>query len=209
MSDSILKGCNPVTSMDQAKEPVVSALLPVKGLRHDDNGELTKDAIQIINDGIKSLGVDPTAEESRAAILSEAKHVLCKINAQYEFMLGEYSNGLSSNKPASKELFDQIKEKHQGMKDIISISRHILDMPIVSKDDPNKMKEGFQDDVPDPNAEMRNQLNAIDSGLMEFGARNYELSNEKNNSMNAYLNMYGYLNVVAIGLLFYIAMARP
>jgi hypothetical protein len=154
---------------------------------------------------MKSLGVDPTTEESKTAILSEAGHILCKINAQYQYMISVYSDSIKTGDPLSKTIFQQIQEKNQMMRDIIGISRHIMDMP----SDSNKMIEGFQGTTSNSNNDVLNQLNSIDNGLKGFGARNYELSNEKNDSMNAYLNMYSFMNVVAVGLLFYIATATP
>lgn len=191
--------------MDEAKRPVISPLLPVKGLRHNDNGDLTDDAIAIIKDGIKSLGIDIASDNARTAILTEVKSVLCKINAQYQFMLSAYSEALSTGKPPNEDMINQIKEKNQAMKDVISLSRHILDMPAKNGD---KMLEGFlgTDDVLDTN--MRNELDGLSEDLKTFKIRNYQVSQEKNKSMNAYLNIYGFLNVMAIGLLFYIITAK-
>jgi hypothetical protein len=56
---------------------------------------------------------------------------------------------------------------------------------------------------------MRAELNAMSDDLKTFKTRNYEVSQEKNRSMNAYLNVYGFMNTVALGLLFYIASATP
>jgi hypothetical protein len=191
--------------MDEAKRPVISPLLPVKGLRHDSNGDLTDDALKIIKDGIASLGIDINTDSAHAAIMSEVKTTLCNLNAQYEFMLSAYSDSLQSGKPADDEMVKQIKEKNQAMRDIISLSRHVMDMP-AKKDD--KMVEGFlgSDDALDDN--MRKQLDGLSDELKTFKLRNYQVSQEKNKSMNAYLNVYGFLNVVAIGLLFYIITAK-
>ena len=161
----------------------------------------------IIKDGIKSLGVDITTDSARAAILTEVKQILCNINAQYEFMLSAYSESLALGKPADDEMVTLIKEKNQSMRDVISLSRQILDMPAAKKDD--KMVEGFltTDDTLDDN--MRAELNKLSGDLKTFKLRNFQVSQEKNRSMNAYLNLYGFLNVVAIGLIFYIIMAKP
>ena len=204
MSYSILNGCDPIKSMDDAKRPVISPLLPIKGLRHNDNGDLTDDAIAIIKDGIKSLGIDITNESARGAILVEVRSVLCKINAQYQFMLSAYSEALAAGKNPKEDMINQIKEKNQAMKDVISLSRHILDMP--AKND--KMVEGFlgSEEVLDEN--MRKELDGLSEDLKTFKLRNYQVSQEKNKSMNAYLNIYGFLNVMAIGLLFYIITAK-
>ena len=126
MSYSILNSCDQVKNMDEAKKPVISPLLPVKGLRYDDNGDLTDDAIMIIKDGIKSLGIDINDKLSRESLYSEIKRVLCTINGQYEFMLSEYANVIASGARPDDELVKQINEKTKAMKNVISFSRHIF-----------------------------------------------------------------------------------
>jgi hypothetical protein len=66
MSD-VLSGCDrdQVTTMAAAKKPVITPLLPIKGLRHDDNGDLTTDAMKTITDGLTSLGINGTTMTRR------------------------------------------------------------------------------------------------------------------------------------------------
>jgi hypothetical protein len=206
MSYSILDSCDKINSLDEAKRPVISPLLPVKGLRHDSNGDLTDDAIGIIMDGIKSLGVDVTDKSSRGPFYSEVKKVLCTINGQYQFLLSMYADTVASGKAPDSEIIDKIKEKNGAMRDIISLSRHIMDMPA----DSSEMVEGFLSSNSDLLTDnMRAELDSMSDDLKTFKIRNYEVSQEKNKSMNAYLNVYGFMNVVALGLLFYIASATP
>jgi len=204
-SYSILNGCDKINSIEEANRPVVSPLLPVKGLRHDDNGDLTEDAINIIKDGIKSLGIDIESDSAREAILTEVKHTLCIINNQYQFMLSKYSESMALGKPVDDKLVMQIKEKNQAMRDVISLSRHVLDMPL-KKD--NKMVEGFIGSTSTLDDNMRKELSQLSGDLKNFKIRNYQVSQEKNKSVNAYLSLYGFLNVVAIGLLFYIVSVK-
>jgi hypothetical protein len=204
-SYSILNGCDKINSIEEANRPVVSPLLPVKGLRHDDNGDLTADAINIIKDGIKSLGIDIESDSAREAILTEVKHTLCIINNQYQFMLSKYSESMALGKPVDDKLVMQIKEKNQAMRDVISLSRHVLDMPL-KKD--NKMVEGFIGSTSTLDDNMRKELSQLSGDLKNFKIRNYQVSQEKNKSVNAYLSLYGFLNVVAIGLLFYIVSVK-
>jgi hypothetical protein len=196
--------------MDEAKRPVISALLPVKGLRHDDNGDLTDDAIMIIKDGIKSLGIDINDKSSRESLYSEIKKVLCNINGQYEFMLSEYANVIASGARPDDELVKQIHEKIQSMKNVISFSRHIMDNAMMAKDDTTgtKMVEGFFQEQGTLTDNMRKELDKMSDDLKTFKMRNYEVSQEKNRSINTYINLYGFLNVVAIGLLFYIVSTK-
>ena len=203
-SYSILNGCDKINSIEEANRPVVSPLLPVKGLRHDDNGDLTEDAINIIKDGIKSLGIDIESDSAREAILTEVKHTLCIINNQYQFMLSKYSESMALGKAVDNNLVTQIKEKNQALRDVISLSRHVLDMPL-KKD---KMVEGFLGSAGTLDDNMRKELNQLSGDLKNFTLRNYQVSQEKNKSMNTYLSLYGFLNVVAVGLLFYIVSAK-
>ena len=210
MSYSILNSCDEIKTMDDAKKPVISPLLPVKGLRYDDNGDLTDDAIMIIKDGIKSLGIDINDKLSRESLYSEIKKVLCTINGQYEFMLSKYANVIASGTRPDDELVKQINEKTQAMKNVISFSRHIMDNAMMAKDDTTgtKMVEGFfqqQDTLTD---NMRKELDKMSDDLKTFKMRNYEVSQEKNRSINTYINLYGFLNVVAVGLLFYIVSSK-
>lgn len=209
---SVTNSCKPITSIEDAKSPYASPLIPIKGLRHDENGELTKDAIQTILDGMKSLGVDPTKESTQTAILKEAKMSLCRVNAQYEFLVKSF---VGSEAITDKDTLALLSEKNQAMKDILSVSRHIMDM---SSTDNNSMVEGFLDISVDKNKKLREAFQAVaemagqrsadlQNGSVspsEFRKRTFEVSQQQNNSVSAYLSLYGFMNVVAVGLLFYI-----
>jgi hypothetical protein len=175
MPYSILHGCDKINSLDEAKRPVISPLLPIKGLRHDDNGDLTDDAIGIIKDGMKSLGVDLSDKSMHGAFYSEVKKVLCSLNGQYEFLLSVYSDSVASGASGSQiddELIDKIKEKNGAMRDVISLSRHVMDMPA----DVNEMVEGFIVESNDITDNMRNELDTMNKDLKTFKMRNYEVS---------------------------------
>jgi hypothetical protein len=218
MSNTIINSCDPITSMDDAKSTIVSPLIPIKGLRHDENGNLTSDAIQTILDGMKSLGVDPTGESAQIAILKEAKQVLCKINAQYEYLVKAFTT--SDESITDKDTLALLSEKNQSMKDIISVSRHIMELPVEPKMDEESMIEGFLIGTPtsknkamkeafdDMNSKIDTRSADLQNGTgvsaSEFRKRTFEVSEQENRSVNNYLSLYGFLNVVAVGLLFYI-----
>jgi hypothetical protein len=164
----------------------------------------------IIKDGIKSLGIDINDKSSRESLYSEIKKVLCNINGQYEFMLSEYANVIASGARPDDELVKQIHEKIQSMKNVISFSRHIMDNAMMAKDDTTgtKMVEGFFQEQGTLTDNMRKELDKMSDDLKTFKMRNYEVSQEKNRSINTYINLYGFLNVVAIGLLFYIVSTK-
>ena len=221
MSNTIINSCDPITSIEDAKAPFVSPLIPISGLRHDEKGDLTTDALQIILDGMKSLGVDPADEVVRTAILKEAKQTLCKINSQYEFLVKSF---IGNEAITDKDTLALLSEKNQTMKDILSVSRHIMEMSS-SKDKPS-MVEGFLGTLTNTNTNTNNKLregfdsieditNKRDVDLQngsvppsEFRKQTLEVSEQENRSVNTYLSVYGFMNVVAAGLLFYIISVK-
>ena len=101
MSDQLLKGCDEVKTMKDAQKSVVTPLLPVKGLRHDESGELTKDAMKTITDGLSSLGINVESDDAQRPILLETRQALCILNAQYQFLLGTLFVSIRNNGPRS------------------------------------------------------------------------------------------------------------
>ena len=218
---TIINSCDPITSIEDAKTPFISPLIPINGLRHDEKGDLTSDAIQTILDGIKSLGIDPTTEDSQTAILKEAKQTLCKIDAQYEYLVKSF---MSDEAITDKDTLSLLAEKNQSMKDIISFSRHIIDMSVSPKDATSmvegflsigtstsknkhiKMREAFDDMGLNLDARSFDLQNG--SVPSEFRKRTFEVSEQENRSINTYLSLYGFMNIVAVGLLFYIVSVK-
>lgn len=203
--DSILSSCPEITTMNDAMAPIVSPLLPVVGLRHDENGNLTNDAIQTIMDGIKSMGMDINSEDIKTTILDEAKKSLCTIHSQYVFLLKSYT------RTSNKDMYDQLFAKAQAMKDILSVVRHIIDL----KEPDGSMVEGFLGNytgnskvaLKEAFESVQNKVQNYEmlmAGVTDFQSETLLISEEKNRSVDAYLSLYGFMNVVAIGLLFYI-----
>ena len=212
MSDTVLSQCEPVLNMQEAEAPVLSALIPVKGLRRDASGNLTKDSITTIIEGLKSLGVIIDSELNKTAVLQEARTALCKLNGQFEFLLNDFVTIVARSEMTNmdEKLFTLMKDKNQHMQDVIAVSRHILSMPL------DKVKEGFLGAVTDPFADFRESFqemgNLVNNNNSMINTRNFkardqralDISNEKNLYAERLTNMYGLLNVTAIGLLFYI-----
>jgi len=223
MSDQILKSCDEVTTMKDAQKPVITPLLPIKGLRHDENGDLTVDAMKTITDGMASLGIDTGKEDAQYAIIAETRQAVCNLNAQYQFLLTTMFTTIKNNEPVPSKLIELIKEKNLAMRDILSVSRQILEtFPA------KKTVEGWTNMQPTTNAKkgeiegfwnLQNRLageaTAIEGGnwkLENFqGAkvsvdeqRAFDISEEKMKSVSANLALYSFMNVIAIGLLFYI-----
>jgi hypothetical protein len=201
--------CPKITSLDQAEAPITTALLPIKGLRHNEAGEVTQDGVQIVEHGFKNLGISVDSEEGREALIEEMKKVLCVLNSQYEFLLKKL---FETTEDVPKPIIDTLKEKNNQMRDVISVSRQILErsgkkgfiegyanMPDNLNMAKNEMKafEGFSDQLNSDSA-------ALDSKNYTDLQRNFDISVQKNKSVSANLALYSFLNIVAAGLLFYI-----
>ena len=218
MSDSILNSCDPVTSMKDAQKPIMTMLLPVKGLRHDNEGEITEDAVQIVIDGMKNLGISIDSDDAQTAILAETKHVLCNLNAQYEFLLATLFTSIRNSEILPKSLLNSITEKNVAMRDVLSVSRQIL---LKAPTSGKKMVEGFTNNsatgaglkrtlegFQSMSENLASEMNSISTQKYSDVKRNYEASLENNKSVSANLALYSFLNIVAVGLLFYIVSAK-
>jgi len=203
--DSILSSCPEITTMSDAMAPIASPLLPIVGLRHDKDGNLTDDAIQTIMDGIKSMGMDINSDDIKTAVLDQAKKTLCTTNSQYIFLLNSYRT------TSNKDVYEQLFAKAQGMKDILSVARHIVDL----KEPDGTMIEGFLGNytgnskvaLKEAFDSVQDRINNYDimmAGVTDFESEKLIISEQKNRSVDSYLSLYGFMNVVAIGLLFYI-----
>lgn len=204
--------CDPIQTQKEAEAKILSVLLPVPGLRRDISGNLTDDSIQTVMEGVKSLGVQVDSDATKTAVLQEAKTVLCKLNAQYIFLLSMLLTAIARSDQAAvtKELISSLREKNQSMQDVLSVSRYVLDIQT------DKVTEGFLgtkvDHFKSYREEFQNMTNvvsantdALNTGNLTVGQqRTFEISEEKNMYAERLTNMYGLLNVVSIGLLFYI-----
>lgn len=195
--DSLVQSCDPIYTMDEAMRPVITPLLPVKGLRRDASGALTPDAIKTVMDGIKALGIAPDSESARDAMLQEARYSLCRFYVQYDFLVKSYTVSIARAETPDLSVVAALKEKLQNMMDILSVSRYILSQG---------PKEGFQT--------MRESFTAMSQkiaternlllGRGEVSSRALEDVTEKNTYANRQMGMYAFMNIVAVGLLFYI-----
>ena len=213
MADTVLSQCDPVLTQVEAEAPVLSALLPVKGLRRDLSGNLTLDSIVTVTEGIKSLGVVIGSDMEKTAVLQEGKVALCKLNNQFQFLLNDFVTKISRSevKTIDPKSFDLLKSKNQDMQDVLAVSRHVLQMSVEG------MREGFLGSQVDPFASFKEAFQAMDTTVLNNAEMlnsgtpsasrlqmTLDVSKEKNLYAERLTNMYGLLNVTAIGLLFYI-----
>ena len=189
-----------------------SSVVPIDGLRRDNDGNLTQDALRTIVDGLKSRGIDPTDPTVHDKLQTDLASFLCSLNNQYSFLLKEIFRTLTAKDQPSKEIVETAKDKNITMQDVINVSRHLngilpastfiegwqntesatpkkAGMEVFSQ----RLKEDFQ------------VLDGSSTGYMEIQKRMVEVTGEKNKIAYNYLGLYGFLNLIAIGLLIFIA----
>ena len=232
MSDSILGGCDEIKNMKDAQKPIITPLLPVKGLRHNENGDLTEDAMKTILDGLASLGINVDTEDAQNAILLETRQSLCNLNAQYQFLLTTLFLSIRKDETLGGKMIELLRDKNMAMRDILSVSRQILQKAPANKDG-KKFIEGWTDmnttvkikeNAIEGFVRIQNKLegdaNALDEKrYLDLAKENFinsaqqgsvnvertlEISEQRMQSVSANLSLYSFLNVIAVGLLLYI-----
>jgi len=208
--------CPPVTTIEQAEASITSTVLPIKGLRRDADSNLTPDALSVIIDGLKSRGVDPTNPETKKTLVADLQSLLCSVNQQYQFLLNELAKRVAANKQISAEFIDNIHEKNLFMADILNVSRHINGLAVY--DGSSSFIEGWQNMKPKNGDRssiegfligLSHDRNMLESkSYLELQKEMITLSTEKNKIASNYLGIYGFLNLVAIGLIIYVAGIR-
>lgn len=207
---TLLTNCEQVTTLEAATRPILTPLLPIQGLRRDASGNLTKDALNTAMESVRSLGVDPSTPQAYDAILFEAKQTLCRVHSQYAYLVNTIIASISRGEQVPLSTVDAAREKNQMLQDILSISRHVLEQ--AEKQSTAKM-EGFRAGSGRPlegfqtlsNALQRDMVSIETNSLMDLKRRSLEDTEEKNTYASRMLAVYGVLNIVAIGLLFYIS----
>lgn len=204
---SLIDRCDAVLTQADADLPVITPFLPVTGLRHDENGKLSADSIKTILDGMKSLGIVIDTEEKQYGFIQEAKYILCKLNAQYEFMLNDLLSSISRSEKADPELISKLQTKNQNMQDVLSVSRHILEMDL------NQMKEGF---ISSPSSNIIEQFQSMSENLIiestilkaekydDIRRHSIEISGDAARYASRFMEIFGFLNITAFGILLYI-----
>jgi hypothetical protein len=204
-----MDGCRQVSTLDDAMQPIDSSVVPIKGLRRDLKGNLTDDSLQTIIDGLKSRGINPTDGDTLQMLLKQLNVLLCSVYNQYMYLINELS------RQPTEEVVDALKEKNGFLLDILRVSRHLLlQEPF---DGSNAFIEGWQA------APQKGQMNGTSEGFqaqlererMLLETKQYDVikaerlsqSGEKNRNIDNNLGLYGFLNILAIGLLLYVAGA--
>jgi len=203
--------CLRVTNIKEAEQRIPSSVFPISGLRRDTNGDLTNDAITIIIDGLKSRGIDPTNAEIKQKLITDLKTLLCSVNNQYQYLLQELFTLVDNNKPISDEMIDIIKDKNVFMQDILNVSRHISELQVFDRS--KTFIEGWQNTVTVSGStkselvdNLIRELNMLeDRSYSELQKQRVDVTGQQNTVASNYLGLYGFLNIMAVGLLIYIA----
>ena len=200
--------CIEVTTVEEAMKKLPSAVVPIEGLRRDNEGNLTRDALRAIVDGLKSRGIDPTDAVVHKKLQEDLATFLCSLNNQYSLLLKELYRG-----SASKELMDVLRDKNITMQDVINVSRHLDG--IKPLDENGVFIEGWQNtestvatadtDLLKKLQEQFEDVLTADTSRLESQKQMLKLTEERNKAAQNYLGLYGFLNLIAIGLMIYIA----
>ena len=205
--------CPDITTLEQAEATLSSSVLPISGLRRNEDGLLTEDARNTIMDGLKSRGVNLMKVDEMAQITNDLMRIMCTSIKQYEFLLKAYTkNGMPTD-----EKVKILLQKNFMVTDIITVFRLITK---TMEDNIRKpiMVEGWQDmknakPVVDSNDALMKKL-ARDRALLEgftstdLGRQQVDITKEKNKIASNYLGMYGFLNLFAVGLILYLAASK-
>jgi hypothetical protein len=164
-------------------------------------------------DGLKSRGTDPTDPETKQRIQKELAGLLCSTNQQYQYLLNELYRRVSAHELIKDQFIDTIREKNLFMTDILVISRHIESLQTYDGNVP--FIEGWQNTVPpsSPPATTTSLTQNLARDRAALNSRSYEdlrrhmvvITEEKNKVASNYLGLYGFLNLVAVGLIVYVA----
>ena len=207
--------CIQITSLEEAMKKLPSSVVPIEGLRRDNDGNLTADALRTITDGLKSRGIDPTDPTVQEKLQKDLTSFLCSLNNQYNVLMKELLRKVSTKEKPSKEFIEIIKDKNITMQDVINVSRHLGGVQSSTQwmtfmegwqnTESVINKKGDKDALLSLLKEEFQTLSGSSADYMNIQKRMVEVTEEKNKIAYNYLGLYGFLNIIAIGLLIFIA----
>jgi hypothetical protein len=202
--------CLKVTNIKEAEQRIPSSVFPITGLRRDTHGNLTNDALNMIVDGLKSRSIDATDSATKQKLLADLNTLLCSVNNQYQFLLQELFTMVADSIPISDEFIDIVKDKNIFMQDILNVSRHLSGLQVFDRS--VEFIEGWQNMSSNGNLSnkmidaLMGELNMLeDHSYSELQKHRVNVTGQQNTVASNYLGLYGFLNIMAVGLLIYIA----
>jgi hypothetical protein len=202
--------CPAVTTYEEAVRNLPISVLPVQGLRRDDNGMLSEDALRTILDGLRSRGMDVGDEEQRKAIIKEMAGLLCTVYSQYQFLMKDFRERLVAGDTITVPYLTPIRERNQILLDLLTISRRISEQKL----NVEPFVEGFQAAPPPAGASQplteslqKDRILLYLESASQMRQHTITITQEKNKTAANMLGMFGFLNIVAVGLLIYLYRA--
>jgi hypothetical protein len=201
-----MQGCPDITTLEEAEAKLTSSILPIDGLRRDDTGKLTEDALNTIMDGLKSRGIDVTNPETKKSVTNDLMQLGCTASKQGAFIAQHYGASIAG------EAGTKLIEKNIMTTDVQAVSRRINN---ISPENPRHFVEGWQNinNMASSNDKLLKRI-ARDRAMLEgftsddLGKEKIEISQEKNRIASNYLGIYGFLNLFAVGLILYLAASK-
>lgn len=215
-----MEDCPPVTNLEQALDDEYFQILPIRGLRRNADGILTPDAINTVIDGLKSKAINLIDEKERKRIIKELVAGLCTIKRQYDFLMKEFVARLDRGMSMDNEFMEAIRERNVLLMDILTVARHVDTLKPASG--LTNFIEGWQNSLPagpdqqpamPPAAKKLLEQFQIEGQMLasksyeEMRKHRIQILTEKNKTASNYLGIYGFMNLVAVGLLIYISSA--
>jgi hypothetical protein len=202
--------CQEVTTIADATAKIPSSVLPINGLRRDSDGTLTKDAMTMIIDGLKSRGINLTDRTTNEGLRKDLAVFLCSLNNQYQFLIKELIERVQGNEKIEIEFIDTVKDKNITMQDVINTSGYLAGVNTRMPD--SDFIEGWQN-TGTSTTSLNQTIEGLQSDMAILDSKSYlklkkhliEVTEEKNRGASNYLGLYGFLNLVAVGLLIYVA----
>jgi hypothetical protein len=198
--------------MDQAEASIPYSIVPVAGLRRDNDGTLTADSLRTVMDGLRSRGLDPGNADDKKKILAETQGLICTLNNQYQFLLKDLLRRLNEGAQVTTRLIEAAKDKNRRIQDLIGVVDAIKgERPF---DQSNSFLEGWQSGSGSSGSagntqQLQREMDALSSNdLAKMRQHMVTVTEEKNKVASNYLALYGFLNLVAVGLLIYVSSSR-
>jgi hypothetical protein len=155
------------------------------------------------------------AQES--ATMTALQNEFCYKYVRYKFALEDLFETLSRTSAGSsltdaqkltiEQKIQTAKDLNQKLNDIIQFTNFISNKRVVEMRDQNSTINTLNNNLRDMYGRLQQQNSILrkESSITDLRQRMVQFTEEKNQSASNLLSLYGFLNLVAVGLLFYIA----
>lgn len=205
---------------------LLSSSLNGSGSR-DGNGMLTENAVSSILQSLKTSNAIPVATASNAeAYVAKQSEFLKNVKAEYCFYDGRYKfcleklfssvrQGYQNNSKEAQALIQKYlkytQDFNQRINDLTQIMNAITEDGLKASNTINQDIQDFNAKIQEQKKKLNEQYALISSSQATATIRKQmvKYTEEKARRSDNLLKMYGFLNVVALGLLVYIYRAVP